>query len=394
MTGTIRSTETTIRVATTPAEMDGLRDAWLALEALPQNDLTFFQSYSWCRSWVAAYANGKAGREPRIYTVWRGDRLAAVLPLMLGGTPGLVRHLRALGEPHTQYCNLVADPALLDTPAVNALSAALRESGNYDVAVFTAVPEGSQLSRVLGAFQSVSGYDNSASLLDLSGYASAEAYTQSLGKLQKRNRNRRRNHLARRGELAFDVLWPGDAGFADLLQRAIEMKKVWLKQAGRYSVGLAAPGHDAFLASLDGDAAAREGACLSVLRVGGEPVAIELGFIHHKHYYAYLGGFDWSLREHSPGKVQMDMTVCWLIENGVATYDLLGSPDDYKRSWSNRPVALKAYAKAFSWRGALYAGAWLGSIRPAIKRLSLELPGLLHRLSRIGQGAVCLVLYV
>lgn len=391
---TIRSTDLVIRIATSLADIDGLKPHWEALEALPGNDLTFFQSFGWCRAWVAAYAAGRSSTEPRIYTVWRDDTLAAVLPLMVSDTLGLVRHLRALGEPHTQYCNLVADPDLMDAEAAALLADALHEAGICDVAVLSSVPACSNLTQVLAAFPPVPGYDNRASLLDLSVYGSVAEYTQSLGKLQKRNRNRRRNHLARRGELAFEVVWPGDADFRDLLHLALKMKKQWLRKASRFSAGLSAPGHDSFLASLDGDADALEGALLSVLRVGGEPVAIELGFLHNRHYYAYLGGFDWSLRDLSPGKVQMDMTVGWLIENGVSTYDLLGSPDDYKRSWSNRPVALNAYAKAHSWRGAIYAGAWLGSVRPAMKRLALEIPALLHRLARIGQGAACMILYV
>lgn len=390
----IRTTDTVIRIAASLAEIDALREDWEALEALPGNDLTFFQSFRWCRAWVEAYAAGRSGPEPRIYTVWRKGKLAAVLPLMLGGTRGVVRHLRALGEPHTQYCNLIADPDRMDSDASAALADALREAEACDVAVLSSVPERSQLARVLGKFPVVPGYANSASMLDLSGYASAEAYAQSLGKLQKRNRNRRRNHLARRGDLDFEMVWPNDPAFDGLLQRALDFKKQWLRENRRFSAGLTAPGHDAFLASLDGDARRMEGACLSVLRVGGEPVAIELGFLHRRHYYAYLGSFDWSLRDLSPGKVQMDMTVCWLIENGVATYDLLGSPDQYKQSWSNQPVPLHAYAKAFSWRGEVYVGAWLGAVRPAIKRGLLQVPEFLRRLASLGQGAACFVLYI
>ncbi|WJH40024.1 hypothetical protein N7E02_25735 [Aliirhizobium terrae] len=43
-----------------------------------------------------------------------------------------------------------------------------------------------------------------------------------------------------------------------------------------------------------------------------------------RSWYAYLGALDWALRHLSPGKVQMEMTVCRPIESGEEAYDLLG----------------------------------------------------------------------
>ncbi len=387
----IRSTDVTIRIAATLADVDHLGPAWRELETRPGNELSFFQTFSWCRTWLESHG---AGATPHVYAVWKGHQLAAILPLMLVNRWGTLRQLRGLGEPHTQYCNLLTDPDLFDRDASAALSAELARVENCDVAVFSGVPETSPLSSILAGFPPVAGYDNAASMLDLSAYADAADYTARLGKLQKRNRNRRRNHLARLGELDFEVIWPGHPQFDALVSRAIAMKKVWLRQSGRYSTGLAARGHDAFLAGLRGDADRLEGACLSVLRVAGEPVALELGFIHHGHYYAYLGGFEWSLRAHSPGKVQMDMTVCWLIDQGITAYDLLGSPDGYKQSWTSRTVGLAARAQPFSWRGHVYAATWLPAVRPAIKRLGQSLPEVLRRLTTLGQSLTCCLLFV
>jgi CelD/BcsL family acetyltransferase involved in cellulose biosynthesis len=72
-----------------------------------------------------------------------------------------------------------------------------------------------------------------------------------------------------------------------------------------------------FLAGLTGDEASNEGAVAFVLEAAGQPVAIEVSMIRNGHLYAYIGGFDWELNKFSPGKLQMEATMCWCIENGI-----------------------------------------------------------------------------
>src|SRR5690606_5364917 len=122
----------------------------------------------------------------------------------------------------------------------------------------------------------------------------------------RRNRNRRRSALSRHGALSFDVLFPGDPAFAGAIETCVRFKRAWLRETGRRGAGLAYDGFERFLARLSGDRDSLSGACLSVLRAGDRLVAGELGFLHHGHYHAYLGAFDWELRDASPGKTQMD----------------------------------------------------------------------------------------
>ncbi len=211
--------------------------------------------------------------------------------------------------------------------------------------------------------------------------------------MQRRRRNRRRNHLARLGQLSFEVVWPNQEGFAALLAQVLEMKRRWLRETGRYSTGFSVKGHGDFLATLAGDRERMEGACISVLRAGDRVVAVELGFIHKGSYAAYIGGFDWELRDHSPGKVQMEMTVCWLIENGITAYDLLANPTAYKKSWSNAAIRLACYATPLNWKGWLYLNGWL-QLLPAIKTAYTALPKRLHRMMLFGQSAGYLLLWV
>lgn len=384
-------TNARFRTLTSLAEMDQVARQWKALEQRCGDRLSYFQTFGWCRSWIAAFAGEERGIAPSIETVWRGDRLVAVWPLMLATTGG-VRILQTLGEPHSQYCNLIWDQASLTRKDAERLLARIQEDRCCDVAVFQAVPETSPLSQVLHG-RNLESSSNASALLDLSAFASAQEYDGQLGRLQKRNRNRRRNRLKRLGELNFTVVWPTDSRFAPLVRECASMKRRWLAETGRYSVGFSMDGFDSFLAGLTGDASTTSGACLSVLKTGDRIAAMELGFVKDRHYYSYLGAFDWDLRDLSPGKVQMDFTVRWLIEQGIMAYDLLGNPADYKISWSNRLVTLHAYAMPFSLKGRLYVRAWLGILRPAAKRVYQSLPNAVRRLAGHAHGLGPLLLW-
>lgn len=382
----------TIRVLSTLADIEAYADDWRELEQECADPLSYFQSYDWCRNWVRQFATSE-DCSPYVVTLWAGSVLVAIWPRMIVRSP-LLNRLETLGVPHTQYCGLLLRHGYAKDRAVAAtLQEATRASG-CDVTISRAVPAGSALARMLAHKPQVRGSSNVASILDLSQYASAEEYASQLGKLQKRNRNRRRNHLARLGELNFEVIWPDHPEFADLVRLGTEMKRRWLAETGRYSTGFSMAGYEDFLQNLDGDNASQSGACLSVLRAGDKVVAVELGFISNQHYYAYIGGFDWDLRDLSPGKVQMEMTVGWLIDNAITSYDLLINPADYKKSWTSRSIEVSSRAEALTWRGHLYTSTWLPTVRPALKQMHQKLPAMADRAVNFLRPAACLLFYV
>ncbi|QRI64337.1 GNAT family N-acetyltransferase [Shinella sp. PSBB067] len=368
------------RVLRDLAAMEDVADAWRALDARAADPLTYFQSFDWCHRWIATY--GGPHCRPEIHTLWQGGRLVAVWPLMLSG--GRLKRLEPLSTPHCQYANMLVDPAL-GQPLARRLIADLAGAG-FDLALIEGVPEGSALAALFGNTAPLAARRNTASMLDLTAFASPDSYLQRLSKTQRRNRNRRRNALARHGELSFEVLFPGDKGFEEAIALFLRHKRHWLRETARRGHAIASADFDRFLGALPGDRDALSGACFFLLKAGDRMAAGELGFLHHGHYYAYLGAFDWELRDASPGKTQMDMTVCWLIGEGVKTYDLLGHPTDYKESWSNRTTVLETYALPANLAGRAYIDLWTVRLRPGLQKLYRSLPHQLRRLAQFGQS--------
>jgi CelD/BcsL family acetyltransferase involved in cellulose biosynthesis len=355
--------------------IDGIAGSWRALEARCTQGVTYFQCFDWCRNWVAVVSSGASVIEPHVVTVTTDGHLVAIIPLMISRATGGVKVLSALGEPHTQYTSMLADPELYTSGANQLLSDYLKHADGFDVLAFELVPQVSCLGQVVGAASKVAGYNNKSHHLDLTLFASSHDYRGSFGGKKKRNRNNRRKQLEKHfGALSLRAIWPGDPEFIQLVQTCVDMKKVWLTETGRISLGFSIPRYADFLTTLSGDVQAREGAVALVLEAGGKTVAIEISMIRHGHIYAYIGGFDWNLRGLSPGKVQMEATVCWAIDNGLKAYDLLGNITEYKHSWSNKTFGLDAYRRSRTARGWLYINVWLKAAKPVLKRIFQALP--------------------
>lgn len=368
-----------LRCVDQPSGMEAIADRWRALEAKAGTPLSYFQTYDWCRAWVETFAGEGSGKGLFIQTAWRGEDMVAVWPLMIFKRTAL-RRVATLGDPYSQYSNVIFDPTQITEGELEGFINKALAGADVDVAAFDAVPARSALARQLGVHPwSVTGQDNESLVLNLTRWPSSQAYDASLGRDQRRGRERKRRSLARHGELSFEIVWPDNPEYESLVHRAIEMKREWLRVTGRLNVGMMG-GSEGFFSKLSGSEKDLSGAVMSVLRAGGQVVAIEIGFLQSRHYYSHIGAFDWDFADHSPGKIQVEMTIRWLIDNGIRSYDWLANATDTKRSWSNVSEPLKSFAVPFSWKGRLYAEAWLPNLKPGIKSAYYALPSSIRRL--------------
>ncbi len=367
-TGPALSAGPAVEIVDTLAGIDALQGEWEALENKAGVGLDWFQTFAWCRNWTARNTGDGHSTTPHVLVLRDGGRLAAIWPLMIVRRAGSLAIMKSLGEPHTQYAGLLLDPCLWNKDHAVALRDSVMATPGVDAIVVGLVPQDSFLHSVLPKETLHPALDNASFIIDLAGMGSRDAYLARLSKTQKRNRNRRLKLLEKKGPVTFEMVWPEDARFADLIDRGLAFKRRWLDEMQLAAPGFARLQRRGFLEALPGRGDRPAGACISVMSVGGRPVAIELGFVRHRHYYAFMGSFDWDERDASPGKVQMDMTIGWLIDNGVESYDLLANQASYKESWSDRRLPLSCYAIARTLRGRVYLRLWLAWLRPVAKR--------------------------
>ena len=364
-----------LQVLRTPGEMDEAASAWMALERRCSAEMAYFQTYDWCSNWIGHVATSMAGCEPYVICVWQENVLVAVVPLMLTRLPAGVRVLSALGDPHTQYAGMLLAPDACTASITAMLRFYLAAPADCDALYVELLPFSSPLAAMLNPADREVAYVNQTSSLDRPQFGTPGDFLEDADPKKRRKRLQRRQKIEKEfGELRLRTVWGGEPEFEAMVHRCIEMKKDWIAGTGRISTGFSIPGYAAFLSRLKGDADAREGAVAFVKQVGDRIIAIEVSMIRRGHIYAYVGGFDWSLRKLSPGKVQMEATVCWAINNGLKAYDLLGNVAGYKDSWTNINCDLHAYSRAYTMTGWLYSSAWRTHMRPALKQLYNALP--------------------
>ncbi|MEM9106067.1 MAG: GNAT family N-acetyltransferase [Pseudomonadota bacterium] len=358
-------------------DMQTLQAQWEELETRAAGSFQYFQTYQWCAAWCRTYLAGREARRPprvMIYTLFVGGELAMVWPLVIQHQASGIRLLTMLSDPLGQYADILVDRDLVDEDLGRQIWDRVRATPDIDAIQLLRFPTSSFIAECIG----VDGYEEKAlqeaHYFDFSGFDAWDDVHASLKRSARKNRNNRRNKLAQTGKVRYECVLGGSDRYAELVGLALDMKKVWLKEKGLLSTALSDDLALEFLAGLVGKDVGRgmppQGATAHVLTVDTTPVGIEIGMILGRHYYSYLGAFDWQWRNYSPGVVQMESTQKWAMENQVEKFDLMGDPAAYKSHWSNATQPLKSVIVPISLRGFIYAAVWRARLRPALKQLA------------------------
>lgn len=330
------------RVETLDA-IDALATEWAELEnATPE--ATGFQSFVWCRNWLAVAG---ASIRPRILCLRESGRLVMLLPLQIETRFG-VSIARWMGEPMTQYGDALAR-AEAGRPLWRKLAEAeMMRWRDVDLFALTRLRTGAVMADGTRAGEAFS-----APYVDLRLAATR----------RHKSIERRAKRLEAYGPLALAQA-ETPAKRESLARHALALKRGWLAARGAYSAGLSNPFAEDFIAAL-----ARDGFLqVNALRVGGEICAMDLGFIGGGAYRSFLGCFDERFAEGSPGQALTHRLVARCAQEGLVAYDMLLPADAYKLAWATGETAIGARFVARTLSGALAAFA-LARLRPFVKRV-------------------------
>lgn len=327
----------------TLADVDALAAEWAELEAATP-EATGFQSFAWCRTWLAV-----AGEEapPRILCLREGGRLVMLLPLQIERRLG-VSIARWIGEPLTQYGDALARNEARRACWRKLAEDELSRWPGVDLFALTRLRAGGVM-----ADGTTAGEPFAAPYVDLR-LASARRH---------KSIERRTKRLASRGPLALVDVEP-PAKRESLARHGLALKRAWLGARGAYSVGLSHPVAEDFVAALARDGFLR----VNVLYVGGEIGAMDLGFVGGGAYRSFLGCFDDRFAEGSPGQALTGKLIARCAAEGLSAYDMLLPADGYKLGWATGETRIESrfLAKSLKGRLAVFLLTWL---RPLAKRV-------------------------
>jgi CelD/BcsL family acetyltransferase involved in cellulose biosynthesis len=196
----------------------------------------------------------------------------------------------------------------------------------------------------------------------------------------KRELRRLRRRLADRGELRFEV--SRGAALNEVLREALEFKRTWLVERGLPSFVFGRPHWEQVLAELVGRACGPAEMMAARLTVGGRTAAIEIGFADARTWFAYIGAMAPDFAKSGPGHIQMEDTIGWCREAGLASYDLLPPSHFYKRALATGTVQVCDYAVPLGIAG--YPAILAARLAPAAKDFARATPLSLRRLLFFG----------
>jgi CelD/BcsL family acetyltransferase involved in cellulose biosynthesis len=316
-----------------------------------------FRRPGWLAPWLRAF--GGPG-EPRIFGARRDGELVGVLPL--------VRRGATLASPtnwHTPEFGLVA----ADEEAAAALAAAVLADEPRQASL-------AFLDRACGdvghfrAAADAAGYLLHERTLERSPYVEIgddwDAYLQTIRKHRRDNRRRRLRRLGELGEVTFEADVP-PGRLDELLAEGFAVEgSGWKRERGTAIVSR--PETLAFYTEIAHWAHERGWLRLYFLRVGGRPIAFELGIVCNGTAWDLKGGYDTEFRTHAPGFLLTFEILAELFAQRASVYEMGGADEAFKLEFT--PCVRERGALEVFARSPVGAAGWVARsyARPLAKR--------------------------
>lgn len=332
-----------------------------------------FLSHEWLRCWWESYAEDK---KLLVLLCKKAGLIKAIAPLMIHrclfyGFP--VRTISFIENDETPHCGLLVDKEI--SPA-EALPALFHQdhflSNGWDILKLRRVRETDPLLDHLRSFFHDNGFKcvirpsiHSPVLIidrDWKSFYSS-----------KSQRFRRRSHyimnkLKREGEIKVRKV-DNPEEISALMNNVFRVGKNSWKEKIENSIG-SRPETRRFFSLLPGSLARdKYSILLWILELNDEMIAFEYHVRDKNTVYALRGEFDEKYRSVGPGSVLDFEVVRRLFEEGVKTYNMCGSADEYKLRWTS---AVLAHYDMIVFNKSLYGNflAFLeNGLKPIIKRV-------------------------
>lgn len=352
-----------------------LKDEWQKLENTCTEDFTVFQSYNWCIEYYKQFADDLTDKHcpiPQVFVLRADNKPIMIWPMMRIQSRTSLKILTTATEPLGQYSNLLFDRSF-EKKIGQAVLKLMIENSKADLVSLNNFPKACLIDHIIADQGITENSKLESSILNLSQYNNWESYTQTLSKGQRKERRRNLNKLQAQGTISYKVHLAGSKEFPALVEQALEMKTTWLLETGRKPGILADQSTKAMFMNLQMSKPAKneeiQGPVVHALSLDGKVIAIELGMIKDDRYYSYLGAIDWSMKDFSPGKIQIAMAQEWCMSKGIKNFDLLHDPSDYKTSWTNHTHQVISKNIPITAKGYIYSQLWKTHLRPKLKSI-------------------------
>lgn len=357
-----------IALVTSLEEMAGLEADWRRLEAVAGDTRpVFFQTFGW-NLFVAGMrqAHDRDGFVSPLVVVWsRGGAPVALLPLAIVKAGGC-RIAVTLDDPFGQFSCILCEAGQPIDALMAGLLGRLRQGGLADVIRIGKVVPTSPLYLALASFGMHQSVEHGTVVIDLRPFETPEAFRASLSKRARRAQRHSWNRLTEHGTIEIRTVEDRDE-IADIIARSVEQRYEWMVALGKTAPAFRDPAYVPTLLALA--ESAREDMRLIgfELRLSGETLALQWGFLHANRYYAYISSRSPEHDELSPGRLHLEAIIATCIERGIEVAELMSPASQYKLQLGGEIVPITDFEMPLTWRGYAMIELWRRRIRPGFK---------------------------
>ena len=359
------------------ADFDALEQEWNELFDRSGHAHQLFQTFAWNWHWTRAFLDQDRHTGPKcpiaVLTGRHNGRLVTLWPMVLERR-GVLRELSWMGEPVSQYGDVLIDDAVADRAAVlNAGWNHLVNALKPDLARLRKVRGDAAIAPLLDTLGSLHTAELEAPYIDLTKAQSFAAYEERFPTRARRNRRRQMRRLEEVGHVTFKHLDEGSEA-QTFAAEGIEMKRRWLIDRGHVSPALADARMGRFMTAVAAANGRSTATRVSVLMSNDKPAAIQIGFTARNTRVLHVIAYDRAFEKMAAGVLHLEESIRHAFDENIARIDLLAPKAEYKVDWADGAVAVVDHAIGLSPKGRAYARVYLGYVRERLKATVERMP--------------------
>jgi CelD/BcsL family acetyltransferase involved in cellulose biosynthesis len=316
--------------------------------------------------WYLSAARSRIGdgKELAVLSLWRHGELAAIAPLARGSSRQRYEFLGSstLYEPTEMLAR--------DSQASNQLAAAVIDLRRP--VLLSRLASRGAFAQELGAQARGKGLLLSLKSADSPYVDLSSGWNSYFEALPSRTRNtlrRASRALAKQGEVAYEFVKPEPSAIPALLEVAFKVEQQsWKGRAG----SAIAQREDlrSFFMQYGLQCAARGNLLIAFLRLDGEPIAMQIANVGRNSYRQLKIGYDDRYSRFLPGLQLLLETIRWSTNEGLASYEFMGSREPWTWDWAplGREHSTLAYYPYNLSGFAAFAGDGLARVQDRFRR--------------------------
>lgn len=360
-----------------PGDFEALAAEWNDLFARSGRPEHVFQSFAWNWHWSRHYLSASRQRLAIVTGRNAAGCLVLLMPFVVERRAGL-KQLAWMGDPVSQYNDLLADPEARDGETLAAAWRFVVGATRADVAALRKVRADAWAAPLLARIGARVTATEEAPFVNFGQASDYAVFEQTIPAKGRKNRRRHARRLAERGSITFE-LHAGTEEAGHLAAYAISLKRAWLKSRDTISLALADDRFMRFFRDVAVGGDHKVDCRVLALRSCNEVAALQIVLGNGNARFLHVAVYGLKFEKLGVGGLLLERTMADGCRDGIGRLDLLAPRHEYKMEFAGETALVHDHAVALSILGRAYTNGFLG-IRRRLKAGVEQLPAPARRL--------------